>query len=139
MKKPNSNLINLIKILNQSKEKSYEFSKKNSMEELYEYCHSIVDGYSFEEFEEFMINIAKTLDNNLTDEDFKKISGGKSVIDYIESFDEGMQHGSKLGCNMGTYIKDIKNTVTKIVDSVTKKNPPKPIDPDAPIDIDDLF
>lgn len=28
MKKPNPNLINLIKILNQSKEKSYEFSKK---------------------------------------------------------------------------------------------------------------
>lgn len=73
----NDNLIKLIKVLNDDPEKAEKFYNMGSSEELYEYCISLVPGYDFDEFVEFMKNVAKISDkNNLSDSELNKVNGG---------------------------------------------------------------
>lgn len=81
----NDNLIKLIKVLNDDPEKAEKFYNMGSSEELYKYCISLVPGYDFDEFVEFMKNVAKISEkNNLSDSELSKVSGGR--LDFLETF-----------------------------------------------------
>lgn len=82
----NPNLINLLKVLNDNPEKAKEFYNLNSPKELYDYCISLVPGYEFDEFVEFMKNIAKmSKEKDLDDSDLEKISGGfMDILDGMQ-------------------------------------------------------
>ena len=81
----NDNLIKLIKVLNDNPEKAEKFYNMSSSEELYNYCISLVPGYDFDEFVEFMENVAKISEqNNMTDSELSKISGGLSFGEKFE-------------------------------------------------------
>lgn len=84
----NNNIEKLIdKILN-----NYNCCKKlaelSSMEEVYNYCLSIQDGYTIEEFEEFLENINidehKIFEDKDGDIDLKNVSGGVSSDKYVK-------------------------------------------------------
>ena len=82
----NDNLIKLIKILNDNPDKAKEFYNMGSSEELYEYCISLVPGYDFDEFVEFMKNVAKISEEDvLSNDELNKVSGGKTFYDTLEA------------------------------------------------------
>lgn len=81
----NENLIKLIKVLNDHPEKAEKFYNMGSSEELYKYCISLVPGYEFDEFVEFMKNIAKASEqNNMSEDELDKISGGLDLADKYD-------------------------------------------------------
>ena len=105
----NANLIKLIKILNDNPDKAKEFYNMGSSEELYEYCISLVPGYDFDEFVEFMKNIAKiSEENTLSNEELNKISGGNG-LGVMEMFD------------IAKTFYDTLDASKKITDSIIKK------------------
>lgn len=72
-------------IYNDSKLKE-ELIKKQTIDEMYEYCTSISDGYTKEEFEKFVNEMCQYVEEELTnknlsisDEDMKKVSGGTQL------------------------------------------------------------
>ncbi len=101
----NENLIKLIKILNSDLEKAREFSSKKSEKELYNYCISLVPGYSEEEFAEFMKNLSESLKNRsneskISEDDLEHISGGtdmyQTIVSFLNAFQEGKEEGNKI-------------------------------------------
>lgn len=63
-----------------------ELIKKQTIDEMYEYCTSILGGYTKEEFEDFVNKMCQYVKDELTnnnlsisDEDMKKISGGTQL------------------------------------------------------------
>lgn len=107
----NENLIKLIKVLNDHPEKAEKFYNMGSSEELYKYCISLVPGYDFDEFIEFMKNIAKASEeNNMSDGELDKISGG---LDLADTFDLTKTFGQ-------TFFESKKRT-DSIIDKLTDK------------------
>lgn len=74
----NENLLKLIEEVNSDPEKIEQFSKKNSPQELYDYCISIVPGYTYEEFTEFMMYLADLISKDLSEDELNNITGGTS-------------------------------------------------------------
>lgn len=72
----NENLLRLIDEINSDPEKIEAFSKKESPQALYDYCVSVVPGYTYEEFTDFMISLADLISQDLSDEELSNISGG---------------------------------------------------------------
>jgi hypothetical protein len=101
--KLNENLIELIKLLNSDAGKADEFSKKKSKKELYEYCISLVPGYTEEEFTKFMEFLAafsKIKDNSagLSEKDLKKEESAefmKFLTTYSKSNDNPVEISGK--------------------------------------------
>ncbi len=76
----NKNLVNLLKILLNNQKILEEFKSYDSIEELYEFCISIVDGYTFSEFENFLNTIASTISEyELSDNDLTNVAGGTKL------------------------------------------------------------
>ena len=74
----NENLLKLIEEVNSDPEQIEQFSKKNSTQELYDYCISIVPGYTYEEFTEFMMYLADLISKDLSEDELNNITGGTS-------------------------------------------------------------
>ncbi|MBQ2671566.1 MAG: hypothetical protein IJG00_02010 [Clostridia bacterium] len=74
----NENLLKLIEEVNSDPEKIEQFSKKDSPQELYDYCISIVPGYTYEEFTEFMMYLADLISKDLSEDELNNITGGTS-------------------------------------------------------------
>lgn len=105
----NDNLIKLIKILNDNPDKAKEFYNMGSSEELYEYCISLVPGYDFDEFVEFMKNVAKISEEDvLSNDELNKVSGGNG-LSIMEIFD------------VAKTVYDTLDTSKNITDSIIKK------------------
>lgn len=109
----NDNLIKLIKVLNDDPEKAEKFYNMGSSEELYKYCISLVSGYTFDEFVEFMKNVAKISEkNNLSDSELSKVSGGR--LDFLETF-----------ILTKTFIQSVcssKQQTEALIDALTEKD-----------------
>ena len=74
----NENLLKLIEEVNSDPEKIEQFSKKKSPQELYDYCISIVPGYTYKEFTEFMMYLADLISKDLSEDELNNITGGTS-------------------------------------------------------------
>ena len=74
----NENLLKLIEEVNSDPEKIEQFSKKDSPQELYDYCISIVPWYTYEEFTEFMMYLADLISKDLSEDELNNITGGTS-------------------------------------------------------------
>ncbi|MBR0423080.1 MAG: bacteriocin [Clostridia bacterium] len=74
----NENLLKLIDEVNSDPEKIEQFRSKNSPQELYNYCISIVPGYTYDEFKEFMLSLADLISKNLSEDELNNIIGGTS-------------------------------------------------------------
>ena len=75
----NDNLIKLIEEINADPERIEQFSKKDSPQELYDYCISIVPGYTYEEFTEFMMYLADLISKDLSEDELNNITGGVKI------------------------------------------------------------
>ena len=107
----NENLIKLIKILTDTPEKAEKFYKMGSSEELYEYCISLVPGYDFDEFVEFMKNVAKISEkNNMNDSELSTVSGGLSFGETCS-----------LTKTFGQTFFESKKRTDSIIDKLTDK------------------
>ena len=83
----NANLIKLIQVLNDNPDKAKEFYNLGSSKELYDYCVSLVPGYEFDEFVEFMQNIANiSTEEPVSDNKLDKVSGGGALGEISSSF-----------------------------------------------------
>ena len=108
----NKNLVKLIKLLSSDKEKANEFSSKKTKEELYEYCVSLVPGYSETEFTEFMKNLSMSSkkQNNMSeisDKDLEHVSGGTDIFETLLSVLQAFQEGKKEGNNILGNLNDM--------------------------------
>lgn len=105
----NQNLIKLIYILNSDIEKANEFSTKKTKKELYDYCISLIPGYSEEEFTEFMKNLSMCSKDmgdlsKISEKDFENVSGGSSgtsdvfstIVNALYAYQEGKQQGIEI-------------------------------------------
>lgn len=75
----NDNLLKLIDEINSDPEKIEQFSSKNSPQELYNYCISVVPGYTYEEFTEFMLSLADLISKDLSEDELSNITGGINI------------------------------------------------------------
>lgn len=105
----NKNLVKLLKLLSSDSEKANEFSNKKTREELYEYCISLIPGYSESEFTEFMKNLlmlSKNQNNTseISEEDLEHISGGadifETLVSILKAFQEGKSEGDRILRNL---------------------------------------
>lgn len=77
----NKNLILLLNTLLSNKNILEEFLSKEKIDDLYEFCLSIVDGYTFEEFKEFLNTLAKIdydfqNSQEISDDNLANVAGG---------------------------------------------------------------
>ncbi len=113
----NKNLIQLIELLNSDAQKAHEFSSKENKKELYEYCISLVPGYSEAEFTEFMKNLSSLLKNKnnmskISEKDLENVSGGSSGVldsiwDILYAFQEGKAEGSGFFGKINDFYPDV--------------------------------
>ena len=108
----NQNLLKLINLLNSDPEKAKEFSSKKDKKELYEYCVSLVPGYSEEEFTEFMKNLSeysKKAGNasEISEKDLENISGGTDIFSTIVLAMRAFQEGKQQGVEILNTVKSI--------------------------------
>lgn len=101
----NENLIKLIKLISSDAKMADEFSSKKTKEELYEYCISLVPGYSEKEFTEFMRNLSISFKNHnnmskISEKDLENVSGGvglfETLVSVLNAFQEGRAEGNKI-------------------------------------------
>lgn len=105
------NLVKLLQILCEDENLVKKFRKCSSAEEAYELAQTVVPGYSFDEFKDFMTQRTKNVkcaedaqlteeeyqyfmeqmagenDDELTDADLDSVSGGRQVLDDDGKFD----------------------------------------------------
>ncbi len=101
-------LMELLKILNSDEKKAKEFANQKTKGDTYEYCKTLVDGYTKEEYMEFMTGLSNLLKNipdenapiEISDKDLETISGG--FLDF-----ETIKKAYETGKNLAPFISEL--------------------------------
>jgi hypothetical protein len=86
----NKNLIKLMKELKNNSEYLEKMDKIKNSQELYDYCSTIVSGYSKEEFDDFMRKMVGAYEKikQLSDENMANVTGGKGIFQWPKNAHE---------------------------------------------------
>lgn len=113
----NENLVKLLDTLTENQEILEKFLERDSVEDLYEYCTSIVPGYTLSEFEEFLNALVyEELQQQIDDGDLENIAGGTGTATKTASAMMGslllaggaglVPHGEAAGYNSRSYYNN---------------------------------
>lgn len=113
----NENLVKLLDTLTENQEILEKFLERDSVEDLYEYCTSIVPGYTLSEFEEFLNALVyEELQQQIDDGDLENIAGGTGTATKMASAMMGslllaggaglVPHGEAAGYNSRSYYNN---------------------------------
>ena len=113
----NENLVKLLDTLTENQEILEKFLERDSVEDLYEYCTSIVPGYTLSKFEEFLNALVyEELQQQIDDGDLENIAGGTGTATKMASAMMGslllaggaglVPHGEAAGYNSRSYYNN---------------------------------